>query len=94
MAEKNIEKLLEGQTKEILRHQKILLESFQKETKILAESLTSAHKKLDVTMEMVANNTENIELIKNSIKRKVDIEEFEFLTKRVMVLEKKLLIAK
>jgi hypothetical protein len=47
--------------------------------------------KLDALLEMVANNSENIELIKNMLKRKVDIDEFEALTKRVMVLEKKLL---
>ena len=40
---------------------------------------------------MVANNTENIEVIKSMLRRKVDIEEFESLEKRVVILEKKLL---
>jgi heme oxygenase len=43
---------------------------------------------------MVANNTENIEMIKSMLKRKVDVEEFEALTRRVIVLEKKLLAFK
>ena len=98
MAEKNLEKLLEKQTNEILRHQKMLLEEFNSRTKVLGEGIVGLNqkvdvisKKLDATMEMVASNTENIEFIKNSIKRKVDMEEFELLTKRVMILEKKLL---
>ena len=40
---------------------------------------------------MVANNTENIEVIKSMLRRKVDIEEFESLEKRIVNLEKKLL---
>ncbi|MBM3705506.1 MAG: hypothetical protein FJW66_03175 [Actinobacteria bacterium] len=47
--------------------------------------------KLDAIMEMTATNAENIELIKSALRRKVDIEEFDALIKRVMVLEKKLL---
>jgi len=48
-------------------------------------------RKLDALIEMVAKNTENIEIIKSMLRRKVDIEEFEALEKRVMILEKKLL---
>ncbi|MFZ2603500.1 MAG: hypothetical protein WAX79_05830, partial [Candidatus Omnitrophota bacterium] len=46
---------------------------------------------------MTAKNTENIEIIKsdiefikNSLKKKVDIDEFAFLEKRVVLLERKL----
>jgi len=91
MEEKDFKKLLTNQTKEIKRHGKILLEEFQGQLKIVAEVQIEHSRKLDALLEMVANNTENIEIIKSMMKRKVDIEEFEALIKRVMVLEKKLL---
>ena len=91
MEEKDFKKLLTGQTEEIKRQGKMLLEEFQSQLKVMAEVHNSHSRKLDALLEMVANNTENIELIKSMLKRKVDIEEFEALTKRVMVLEKKLL---
>ena len=75
-----------------------MLEEFQSQLKIVAEvqieqgkKLDNNSRKLDALLEMIANSTENIELIKSMLKRKVDIEEFEALTKRVMILEKKLL---
>jgi NCAIR mutase (PurE)-related protein len=98
MEEKNFKILLKDQTEEIKRHGKMLLEEFQSQLKVIAEvqieqgkKLDGHSRKLDILLEMVANNTENIEFIKSMLKRKVDIEEFEALTKRVMVLEKKLL---
>jgi peptidoglycan hydrolase CwlO-like protein len=52
--------------------------------------------KFKVLTEMTAKNTENIEvmksdieIIKNSLKKKVDLEEFEILEKRVLLLENK-----
>ncbi|MBC8390602.1 MAG: hypothetical protein H8E13_21450 [Actinobacteria bacterium] len=98
MEKKDFKKLLTDQTEEIKRHEKILLEEFQSQLKIVAEvqieqgkKLVNNSRKLDALLEMIANSTENIELIKSMLKRKVDIEEFEALTKRVMILEKKLL---
>jgi hypothetical protein len=91
MEEKDFKKLLTEQTEEIKRHEKMLLEEFQGQLKIVAEVQIEHSRKLDALLEMVANNTENIEIIKSMIKRKVDIEEFEALIKRVMILEKKLL---
>ena len=98
MEKKDFKKLLTDQTEEIKRHEKILLEEFQSQLKIVAEvqieqgkKLDNNSRKLDALLEMIANSTENIELIKSMLKRKVDIEEFEALAKRVMILEKKLL---
>jgi phage I-like protein len=91
MEEKDFRKLLTDQTEEINRHGEMLLEEFQSQLKVIAEVQVDHSHKLDALLEMVANNTENIELIKSMLKRKVDIEEFEALTKRVMILEKKLL---
>jgi len=91
MEEQNFKKLLKEQTEEINRHSSMLLEEFQSQLKIVAEVQVEHSRKLDALIEMVANNTENIEMIKSMLRRKVDIEEFEALEKRVMILEKKLL---
>ncbi|EKD56073.1 MAG: hypothetical protein ACD_58C00304G0001 [uncultured bacterium] len=47
-------------------------------------------KKLNAILEMVAQNTEDIGFIKGMLKRKVDLDEFEALEKRVGLLEGKL----
>jgi hypothetical protein len=94
MEEKDFKKLLTEQTEEIKRHEKILLEEFQHQLAVIAEVQIRHSHKLDGLLEMGANNTENIEIVKSMLKRRVDIEEFEALTKRVMVLEKKLLAFK
>jgi len=98
MEEKDFKKLLKEQTEEINRHSTMLLEEFQNQLKVVAEvqveqdkKLDNHTSKLDSILEMVANNTENIEMIKGMLKRKVDVEEFEALTRRVIVLEKKIL---
>ena len=63
------------------------LEDFQQDTQYRFKILT----------EMTVANTENIEIIKsdvefikNSLKKKVDIDEFAFLEKRVVLLERKI----
>jgi hypothetical protein len=91
MEEKDFRKLLTEQTEEIKRQEKMLFKEFQGQLKIVAEVQIEHSCKLDALIEMIANNTENIEIIKSMMKRKVDIEEFEALIKRVMILEKKLL---
>jgi len=90
MEEKAIKKLLKDQTKEIERHQKMLLEEFQRQLSIIAEVQTDHTKKFDGLIEMVAKNTEDIELIKEMLRRKVNVEEFEALGIQVAILEKKL----
>ncbi|MBM3708309.1 MAG: hypothetical protein FJW69_08260 [Actinobacteria bacterium] len=98
MEDKEFKKLLAEQTEEINRYSSMLLEEFQNRLKIVAEvqieqgkKLDGHTRKLDSILEMAAINTENIEMIKSMLKRKVDVEEFESLTRRVIVLEKKLL---
>jgi len=89
MEEQNFKKIIKEQTEEINRHSSMLLEEFQSQLKIVAEVQLEHSRKLDALLEMVAKNTENIEMIKSMLRRKVDIEEFEALEKRVMILEKK-----
>ena len=93
MEEKDFKKLIKEQTEEINRHSSMLLEEFQSQLKSVSEVQVEHSRKLDALLEMAAKNTENIEVIKSMLRRKVDIEEFEALEKRVMLLEKKLLSA-
>lgn len=60
-----------------------------------ADKLDKVADRLDFVAELVAKNTEDIEIIKtdvefikHSLKRKVDIEEFAALEKRVLILER------
>lgn len=86
------------------RQGKFLLEEFDKKTRIIAEvqvehtkkfdehgrKLDEHGRKLDAIMEMVAKNTVDIDIIKGMLRKKVDMEEFETLEKRVSLLERKL----
>jgi hypothetical protein len=76
-----------------------LVEGLRSDFRVVAEVVTSHNDKLDAVMEMVAQNTEDIAImktdlsfIKQNLKRKVDIDEFEVLEKRVLFLENKLKI--
>ena len=101
MDKKEIKQLLDAQTKELVketeRHERVILEEFEHRLTVVAEvqvehtkKFTSIERKLDAVMEMTALNTENIEMMKGMLKRKVDLDEYEKLEKRVGVLEKKL----
>jgi len=71
---------------------------------LVAESISDINRRLAAIEEMVAKNTEDIEVIKmrltaiendiaamkQNARHKVNIEEFENLERRVMFLEKKL----
>lgn len=64
---KAIDAKLDLQTKELERHQKMLLEEFDGRLKIVAEvqvehtkNFEVINRKLDAVMEMTASNTENI----------------------------------
>ncbi|HLB95826.1 MAG TPA: hypothetical protein VJK26_02910 [Patescibacteria group bacterium] len=90
METKELKKIINDQTQEIQRHQKMLLEEFQSRLKVVAEVQVEHTKKFDALFEMVAMNTETLEFIKGMLKRKVDLEEYEKLEKRVSLLEKKM----
>ena len=92
--EKQIDAKLEEQTKEIERHQKMLLEEFDGRLKVVTEVVVDYTRKIDALMEMVAMNTETLEFIKSMLKRKVDLDEYERLEKRVSSLEKKFHLSK
>jgi len=79
------------------RHISVLKEDFDNKINLLAESVSGIQEQLVAIRNMVAKNTEDIEIIKmdisiikNNLKEKVDRDEFIALEKRLHLLEKKL----
>lgn len=92
----DIKSLLKDQTEEIKRHIDVVKEDFDHKIGLIAESVSGIQEQLTAIRDMVARNTEDIEIIKMNIqfikqelKHKVDQDEFEALEKRVVVLEAK-----
>ena len=78
------------------RHFDLLKEDFDSKVKLLTEQYSSIKETLNSHDEKFSSIEENIEImkvdvafIKSGIKKKVDIEEFEALEKRVIILEAK-----
>ncbi len=91
-----IDSVLKEQRQEYQNHLDIMVEDFTSQIKLLAESVSGIQEQLIALREMVAKNTEDIEImkidiafIKNGMKKKVDVEEFEALETRVAILEAK-----
>lgn len=94
----------DSQEDKFQRHMGVLVEQFEAQTKLIAEAVSGIQEQLIAIKEMVAKNTEDIqemkvhmeimksdiEIIKQNLRRKVDLEDFETLEKRVMFLEKKM----
>ena len=79
------------------KHVKILLEDIRSQFRVFGESLDDTNRRVKATQEMVAKNTEDIEIIKSDIafiktelKKFVRVEEFTALEKRVALIERKL----
>lgn len=92
----DIKTLLKEQEERIKRHIDVLKEDFDSKVVLLIEQYNSIKERLDSHSEMIASIKEDIEImkvdvafIKNSLKKKVDIEEFEALERRVAILEAK-----
>jgi len=93
-----LKSFIKKQSEETRRHFDIVAEDLRSDMKLLAESVGGIQEQLVILREMVAKNTEdivmikmNMEIIKNSLRKKVDFEEFEILTKRVALLESKII---
>ena len=65
--EQTLKGILKEQREEYQRNLGTLSESFQSEVKLIAESLSGVQKQLLAILEMVAKNTEDIEIIKMNI---------------------------
>ena len=92
----DIKTLLKEHTEEVKRHIDVLKEDFDGKVRLIAEQYASiedalgSHTKIMVSIkEDIEIMKVDIEFIKNSLKRKVDIEEFEALEKRIAILESK-----
>ena len=92
MAEENLKQFSE----EIKRHFDVVAEDMSSKIQLVAESVSGIQEQLIAIRDMVSKNTEDIEVIKmhlesikQQLRRKVDLEEFEALEKRVLFLEKK-----
>ena len=95
--EKNLKEILKGQREEYQRYLGVVTEDFQSQVKLVAESVMGIQEQLSAIRDMVAKNTEDIEvikmdlhLIKNDLKEKVGRDEFKILERRVDLVEKKL----
>lgn len=73
-----------------------LSEEFKGQVSAVAEQFSGLNKKLDVHTEMIGGLKEDLEvmkedlaIIKADVRKRVTYEEFESLTKRVILLEKK-----
>lgn len=93
--EKNLEKVLKKQREEYQRYLGVLAENFESQLKLVVGSVVGIQEQLIALREMVAKNTEDIEMIrmdtriiKDDLKQKVSRDEFVILEKRVMALEK------
>ena len=88
---------LKKQTEEIKRHNDVLYEKFEEKIDVVSEGWDITKEKVDATFEMVGGMKMDMEVvksdisfIKNSLKQKVDKDEFISLEKRVILLENKL----
>jgi len=96
ITEKKLQAILTKERKEFQRYVGVLGDSFSSQVKLVAESLSGIQKQLVAIREMVAKNTEDIEmmkmdlhLIKHDLKNKVGYDEFAILERRVVMLETK-----
>jgi len=93
--EQKLEQILAGQREEYQRHLSVVAESFESQIKIIAETFGGIQKQLVSISDMVAKNTEDIEMIKmelqiirSDLKEKIGRDEFKTLETRVSKLEK------
>lgn len=96
--EKSLAKILKTQREEYQRYLGVLAEDFGSKTELIAESLLGLQDQLKAIKEMIAKNTEDIEMMKmdmhiirNDVKEKASRDEFSILEKRVLRLEKALI---
>lgn len=95
-ARHDIKEAIDESEGRIKRHISVLSEDFKSQVALIGEQHGSIMQKLDSNTEMIGGMKEDIEVIKmnvefmkNSLKKKVDLEEFESLEKRVSLLESK-----
>lgn len=95
--EKKLKEVLKKQREEYQRYLGVLAENFESQVKLIAESVSGIQEQLIAIRDMVAKNTEDIEMIKmdmsiikSDLKEKVDRDEFIALERRLFLLERKM----
>lgn len=96
ITKKELNSILSKQEKKFQRHTGVLAEEFTSQVKLIAESIGGIQRQLVALREMVAKNTEDIEmmkfdvqLIKQELRQKANQDEFALLERRVALLETK-----
>ncbi|MBI3940003.1 MAG: hypothetical protein HY315_04145 [Acidobacteria bacterium] len=96
MADIPLERILKEQREEYQRFVSVVFEEFKSGLQLIAEGLEELQKQLSALRDMVAKNSEDIEImkmdlefIKTGLRKKVDIDEFAALERRVALLEKR-----
>lgn len=104
MADDNqLKTILNEQREEYQRYLGILAEDFKSSLKMVAESVSGLQEQLTAVRDLVVQNTEDVSMIKldiqvmktdvgfikNSLKQKVDLDEFTALEQRVALLERR-----
>ncbi len=94
--DKKLKEILKEQSDDFKRHVDTLAEDFHSQVKLISEQYGSIKETLDSHTEMIGSMKEDMsivktdmEFVKNSLKRKVDLEEFAVLERRVSALESK-----
>ncbi len=94
---KELKQILKEQSEDFKRHVSTLAEDFHSQVKLIGEQYGSIKETLDSHTEMIVSLKEDMEIVKtdigfvkNSLKRKIDIEEFSVLERRVAALESKI----
>lgn len=96
MTDAQLERILKEQREEYQRFVAVVFEDFKSGLQLIAQSVADLQKQLAALRDMVAKNSEDIEIIKmdlefikTGLKKKVDIDEFAALERRVALLEKR-----
>ncbi len=93
--EVKFKKIIKTERQEYQRYLKVVAEDFADKLMLVAESASGIQKQLVAVRDMVAKNTEDIEIIKidmesikHTLRRKTDIDDLATLERRVTLLEK------
>jgi len=94
--EEKLKEILKSQREEYQQYLGVLAENFGSQLKLVIESLKGTQNQLVALREMVAKNTEDLEIVrmdlhilKDNLTEKISREEFKIIEKRIDLLEKR-----
>ncbi|MBI2822923.1 MAG: hypothetical protein HYX74_11935 [Acidobacteria bacterium] len=96
MSDAELERILTEQREEYQRFVAVVFEDFRSSLQLIAESAADLQKQTSTLRDMIAKNSEDteiikmdLEFIKTGLKKKVDVDEFAALERRVALLERR-----